>query len=156
MATKLCQNLIGRPGSFFARATKPGTFLLSPLLKSPLLGCLGSRARFPDSGQDAETWHFPVESLIKLFTFQTVRGWWLRFALGTKRVPGWAAWHFPWVSVGKWLPKVAKLRYCWAFRISGPPPPRQAAGDSPRRSGVNFSTQNRYFFIARAAPKRAR
>ena len=67
----------------------------------------------------------------------------------------WAAWHFPWVSVGKWLPKVAKLRYCWAFRISGPPPPRQAAGDSPRRSGVNFSTQNRDFFIARAAPKRA-
>ena len=46
MATKLCQNLIGRLGSFFARATKPGTFLLSPLLKSSLLGSLGFRPRF--------------------------------------------------------------------------------------------------------------
>ena len=38
-----------------ARAPKPGTFLLSALLNSSLLGPLASRARFPDSGQGHQT-----------------------------------------------------------------------------------------------------
>ena len=52
-----------------ARSPKPDTFLLSALSKSSLFGSLAFRARFPGSGQGSQTWHFPVECLIKVFTF---------------------------------------------------------------------------------------
>ena len=49
-------------------------------------------------------------------------------------------------------PKGAKVRYCSAFRISGPPPPRQAAGD-PCRGGFLFSQQKQISFWHTQLPK---
>ena len=57
------------------------------------------------------------------------------------------------VNARKCLPKGTKLRYCRAFRIYGPPPPRQGAGDSPRRRAVKMRTKNRYFFYTCAFVK---
>ena len=58
------------------------------------------------------------------------------------------------VHAKKCFPKGPKLRYRRAFRISGPPPPRQAAGDSPRRSDPRICTKNKYFFYTRLLLKR--
>ena len=49
-------------------------------------------------------------------------------------------------------PKGAKVTYCSAFRISGPPPPRQAAGD-PCRGCFLFSQQKQISFLHTQLPK---
>ena len=42
-------------------------------------------------------------------------------------------------------PKGVKFRYCPASRISGPPPPRQAAGDPSAVSTKFFNPRQRFF-----------
>ena len=43
------------------------------------------------------------------------------------------------------LPKGANFKYCSASRISGPPPPRQAAGDPSVVSTKFFNPRQRFF-----------
>ena len=51
-------------------------------------------------------------------------------------------------------PRGAKWRYCPASRISGPPPPRQAAGDPARAAELGFRASDRDFFFTHGLRRR--